>query len=214
MQGLQDAKAPSGEITFRRKKEITQLKGGEIAYIDMPSIFSVSDTKTFIDTMQDAHHIVIREQTITIVISHPLSRPAEFKVSAPRASGFTRAEIARKICDLYRQVYSEEDRTKTQQEGRDIFIPRKLEDHAFIRLNRGLSDGKYGINMYNMCDLILRSVTKGDDKYYLGIESRKPFNRASLLHLYPNGEFRSSSRSAPCIFPTKEPPPDTILLNY
>ena len=141
------------------RKVTFQVKCAESDYIS-PYI-SIANPDEDIQNMQDAEDVVIPEECITIVINYPLLRPAEFQASSN--TGFTRADIAKKIAELYHQVYCEEDATKSSDQGRLTSLGSA---------NRGISDGKYGIALHDIEDLLLHTVRKcRDGKYYCLVDS-------------------------------------------
>jgi hypothetical protein len=122
---------------------------------------SLYDGSDDIRHMKHAEAIVIPQSSITMVVTYPMERPHEFVLTAPSSTGFTRGELARQICLLYRRIYREENETTSAPPP---MIPGLL--------NRGPTSGRYGIRMHYLSDLLLHTVSqRGDGKFTLGIDS-------------------------------------------
>jgi hypothetical protein len=96
---------------------------------------------------------------INIEYSYPLSNSVIFSFITNNQLGFTRAELAKKICDCYKQIYDAEDAV-----GYPGHIPGML--------NRNESNGQYGIWGHDIGDLLLHSVYQVNDNLFkLGVDS-------------------------------------------
>lgn len=88
--------------------------------------------------------VVIPMNKIKVYYDYPLSIPATFEFKADQEAGFTRAELARKICRGYQKIYQEEDAA--------------VGDPG----HRAQSEGPYGIFGHDIGDLVLRTVKQID----------------------------------------------------
>jgi hypothetical protein len=113
--------------------------------------------------MQDRDEVVIpRKERITVAISYPLRQEYLFELQADDPAGFRRGELARKIADLYEHIYSAEADTAPD--------PGSV---APGMLNRGFSDGAYGVYGHGLDDLLLCGVVydAARDVYTLQVDS-------------------------------------------
>jgi len=100
------------------------------------------------DQLIDATRVVLRANRATLVIDYPLRRPARFEILPDDADGaFTVRGLVRAVAERYAQVYAEEDKTASKPAGR---MPGLL--------NRNETDGKYGISMHVIGDLVLEGI--------------------------------------------------------
>jgi hypothetical protein len=136
---------------------------GEYESADYPSPYiSLAHPAADLAHLQHPDEVVIHAPSIRVVADYPLGGTFEFDVlPGDGRSEFTRAALARAISDLYQRIYKEEEETAG---GPTPCIPGMY--------NRGFSKGKYGIWGHYLEDLLLTDVyTRGDGKYYLGIDS-------------------------------------------
>lgn len=95
-------------------------------------------------TLIDGDEIVVEASSITIVFSYPLSREVEFTFENNRP--YTRKDFWRVVYEGYKRIYREED----DAEGSTDNLPGML--------NRGFSEGPYGIWGHHIDDLYLEGV--------------------------------------------------------
>jgi hypothetical protein len=118
--------------------------------------------------MRNAEEIVFTGTNLIVVLDYPLRKEANFPISATSPQGFTRSELARKVAELYKKVYEEEEQT-----SKIAVIPLK-ERKGLI--NRNETNGKYGIWGHDLDDLVLHTIeisreADGSILAYLGIDS-------------------------------------------
>eukprot|EP00611_Tribonema_gayanum_P030334 TRINITY_DN8403_c0_g1_i1.p3 TRINITY_DN8403_c0_g1~~TRINITY_DN8403_c0_g1_i1.p3 ORF type:complete len:197 (-),score=51.40 TRINITY_DN8403_c0_g1_i1:899-1489(-) len=145
-----DGKPPRRNITFT-------IGEGE----DERHYISLENPDEALAEMPDADEVVIAEKSIAVELTYPLSGVHRFKLRADTAAGFTRRGLVKRISETYHQVYREEERTQSRP-------PPVL---GFL-MNRGPTDGKYGIWGHVLGDLVLHTVSRDKDgTYSLGIDS-------------------------------------------
>jgi hypothetical protein len=94
---------------------------------------------------------------IEIVIDYPLTRPTTLHMEKP----ITVERFARGLAAAYKVIYQEEERTSSKEAG---LMPGTL--------NRGETDGTYGIASHGIEDLYLEGASRrSDGKWYLTIGS-------------------------------------------
>lgn len=118
--------------------------------------------------MRNAQEVVFTGTNLIVVLDYPLRKEANFPISASSPRGFTRSELARKVADLYKRVYEEEEQTS-------IIAVIPLEQRKRL-LNRNETNGKYGIWGHDLNDLVLHTIeisrkANGTVLAYLGIDS-------------------------------------------
>ncbi len=96
--------------------------------------------------------VVIHDNNITIRITYPLKIPATFDHSSDTCTGFTRKQLAKIIARDYHRVYDEEKESQLAE-------PQK---HPML-INRGTSNGKYGIWGHDIGDLILHTAVVNNE---------------------------------------------------
>jgi hypothetical protein len=136
---------------------------GDYGSAEQPSPYiNLFDPTSCIANLRNPEEVVIHAPSIRIVADYPFSREFEFEVTpGDGRTEFTRAALARAVADLYQRIYDEEDETAG---GPTPNIPGLL--------NRGRSEGTYGIWGHDLGDLVLHTVHKGHDgRYSLGIDS-------------------------------------------
>ncbi|KAG5177279.1 hypothetical protein JKP88DRAFT_332877 [Tribonema minus] len=146
-----DGKPPRRDITFT-------IGEGE----DERHYISLESPDEALAEMHDADEVVIAEKHIVVELTYPLSGTFRFKLHADTAAGFTRRGLVKRISDTYHQVfYRDEERTQSRSPPCSGFL-----------INRGFSDGKYGIWGHVLGDLVLHTVSRDKDGTYgLGIDS-------------------------------------------
>lgn len=108
---------------------------------------NISDPDENIKNQEFPDEIVIPMKEIRIEYSYPLDDPVVFTYNSDANTGFTRSELARKICEGYQRIYKEED---------EAVGPTG--NVSSIMLNRAQSAGPYGIWGHHISDLALHSV--------------------------------------------------------
>lgn len=98
-------------------------------------------------------------KTIKVRYTYPLGNPVTFEYHSDKEEGFTRVELARKICAGYAKIYEEEGEAET------------IAPHL---LNRAQSDGLYGIWGHDIENLMLHTVEQVEGNLFeLGVDSKK-----------------------------------------
>jgi len=118
--------------------------------------------------MRNAEEVVFTGTELIVILDYPLRKEVSFSISASSPRGFTRAELARKVADLYKRVYEEEAQT-----SKITVIP--LEQRKGL-INRNETNGRYGIWGHDLSDLVLHTIeisrkADGTVVAYLGIDS-------------------------------------------
>ena len=114
---------------------------GEFSSIHIESFKEARAKKMLLD----AEVVVVPTPEIEIKFSYPMTVP---KVVVRKSdTGFTLLDIAKIVHEEYVKIYREEDETKKHQEA-----------HGGGLLNRGDSDGKYGIWGHDLGDLYLEGA--------------------------------------------------------
>lgn len=90
-------------------------------------------------------------QALTCVINYPLSQECKFQITK-RGDYFYLSDIILAICDKYREIYAEEDTTSTIKAEN---IPGWW--------NRNETDGKWGISLHYLDELILTDIVLDTD---------------------------------------------------
>jgi hypothetical protein len=104
-----------------------------------------------------AHTLMDDRDAIEVVIDYPLAHPTTLHMTKP----LTVERFARGVAAAYKIIYQEEERTSTKEAG---LVPGTL--------NRGDTDGTYGIVMHGIEDLYLEGASRrSDGKWYLMIGS-------------------------------------------
>lgn len=98
--------------------------------------------------------IVIPDTQITIEIAFPLASPHKFVVSSNDEKGFTKSYLAEAIARLYERIYDEEAKTTHTAVGQ---IP------GLDKRNR--TNGTYGIWGYDISELVMMAVRRGEREY-------------------------------------------------
>jgi hypothetical protein len=104
-----------------------------------------------------ASTIMDDRDAIDVVIDYPLTRPTTLHMTKP----ITVERFARGVAAAYKVIYHEEERTST-----------RVVELAAGTLNRGESDGTYGIASHGIESLYLEGASRrSDGKWYLMIGS-------------------------------------------
>ncbi|MBC3873975.1 hypothetical protein [Undibacterium flavidum] len=150
------------EITFSVTATPDQEKEFKDKIVPWASIKnSEVDSKRLIDSTRK----VISESEATVIIDYPVRKPVNFKITSK--DGFTRGDLLRRIGQIYRQMYRDEEASST--------IKTVPIDKRKGLINRNATDGKYGIWGHDIDDLDISSATiscsNGKCTIDLGIES-------------------------------------------
>lgn len=101
----------------------------------------------------------VGKKTVTVEFAYPLREAVRFDLELPDDARV--ADLIDAVCIQYAVIYKEEDETKTAPES----------DTGQL-LNRGATNGKYGISGHVLEDLFIESITEGEDGIFrLGIGS-------------------------------------------
>ena len=111
---------------------------------------NLADPEKDLKQMRNAEEVVFSGTNLIVVLDYPLRKEVTFPISASSPSGFTRAELVRKVADLYKRVYDEETQT-----SKIAVIP--LEKRKGL-INRNETNGKYGIWGHDLGDLVLHTI--------------------------------------------------------
>ena len=150
------------EVTFSVKATTDQEKEFKDKIVPWASIKnSESDSIRLIDSNLK----VINAREATVIIDYPVRKPVNFKITSD--SGFTKSDLLRKIGQIYRQLYKDEEASST--------IKTVPMDKRKGVVNRNATNGKYGIWGHDIDDLDINSATiscnNGKCIIELGIES-------------------------------------------
>ena len=150
------------EINFSIKASVEQEKDFKDKIVPWASIKnSESDSTRLIDSNLK----VISISEASLVIDYPVRKPVNFKITS--MNGFTKGELLRKIGQIYRKMYEDEEVSSTVKT-----IPMAKRKGL---INRNTTDGVYGIWGHDIDDLVLSSATisckNGKCIIELGIES-------------------------------------------
>ena len=125
---------------------------------DMSCYINIESPEDDILGQEFPDEIVIPFNEILIKYTYPLSKSVVLGFKSD--NGFTRAELARKICEGYHRIYNEEESA--------VGNPGNISG----MLNRALSEGPYGIYGHDIGDLLLYSVRQIDGNMFgLGVDS-------------------------------------------
>lgn len=100
----------------------------------------------------------LQGKTLKCTINYPLSKPCIFDITIPKR-GFPINDIIESVINKYKEIYKEEDETLTE-----------LSESPFL-LNRGVSNGKYGIWGHVISDLYLERIYLNEDEITLSVGS-------------------------------------------
>lgn len=125
----------------------------------------LADPKDDIANMLEPDEIVIHKKKIRIKFDYPIDSEPVFLLEAPAGSaGFSRAQLAYTVSKIYQYIYEDEDKS-SQTIQKNPGLPNLV--------NRGTSDGRYGIWGHSLGDLDLGSVSynPAEDLYSLSVDS-------------------------------------------
>jgi len=111
---------------------------------------SIIDSDHDLSSLSNGDVKAVEEKDVTLVLDYPLAKPLEVDVHSD--TGFSKKHLAKLVCDLYTQIYKEEDEAlKSTQKS------------------------KYGIRGHDLSELALAalSIKKKDTKVYVyaGVDS-------------------------------------------
>lgn len=147
----------SFEVKTNNKKD---FENGLIPYA------SIENAKLEIPDLDKKDEVVIKENSIKIIIDYPLTKQYEFTLTSKM--GFTRKQLLSEISAHYFKLYEEEEKTATIKT-----IPI---DKRTTMYNRNQTNGKYGVWGHDIADLVLSEIqvfksSNGEIILMLGIES-------------------------------------------
>lgn len=126
---------------------------------DISCYISIESPDADIKGQRYPDEIVIPMNEIRIQYTYPLTNPAIMIFNSDKETGFTRAELVRKVCDGYKKIYDAENAV-----GDPGYLTRFL--------NRAKSDGPYGIWGHYIGDLVLHEVRQIEGNLFgLGVDS-------------------------------------------
>jgi hypothetical protein len=139
---------------------LTDYPEGFIPYIE------IEHPEKSIKQLVNKDEIVIKEDTITLIIDYPLTN--EFRLKINSKHGFTRRELTTEISKAYYKLYEDEEATATIKT-----VPVAQRTTLY---NRNQTNGKYGIWGHDIADLVLADVmvykaSNGELLLSLNIES-------------------------------------------
>jgi len=111
---------------------------------------NLADPQKDLKQMRGPEEVVFTGTELIVILDYPLRNESSFPISASSPSGFTRAELARKVADLYRRIYEEEAQTSK--------IPVTPVEQRKGLINRNQTNGKYGIWGHDLSDLVLHTI--------------------------------------------------------
>jgi hypothetical protein len=130
-------------IEFQVKtNNLTDYPEGFIPYIEL------EHPEKSIKQLINKDEIVVKEDTITLIIEYPLT--SEYRLKINSKHGFTRRELIMEISKAYHKLYEEEEATATIKT-----VPVAQRTTLY---NRNQTNGKYGIWGHDIADLILAEV--------------------------------------------------------
>jgi hypothetical protein len=118
--------------------------------IAFPGGIRLRDPERSLALLDKPDEIVIPFDRAVLVIDYPLTTPASVAIEAPLPLGFTRAALAKAICDEYAHVYEAEEGTAATKT-----IP--IEERGVMR-SRNRTDGAYGIWGHDLQDLVVTAA--------------------------------------------------------
>lgn len=127
---------------------------------------SIENAKQDIPNLYKGDEIVIKDNSVKIIIDYPLTNQYEFTITSN--NGFSRKQLLSEINLHYFKIYEEEEKSATIKT-----IPI---DKRTTIYNRNQTDGKYGIWGHDIADLVLSEIevyktSTGQIILILGIES-------------------------------------------
>jgi hypothetical protein len=127
---------------------------------------SIGKAKQDIPNLYKKDEIVIKENSVKIIIDYPLTNQYEFTLTSNK--GFTREQLLAEISLHYFKLYEEEENSATVK---TIPIDKRTKMY-----NRNQTNGKYGIWGHDIADLDLSEIqvfkaANGQIILTLGIES-------------------------------------------
>jgi hypothetical protein len=130
------------QIAFQVKAKPEEAKDFDNGIIDFISI-----EQPEVSQLLKPNEMVLPYNSVTLVIDYPLEHRAFFEITTTQ-QGFSRKELIEAISKRYHEVYEEESKTQTAPTESSPTV-----------MNRGRSNGKYGIWGHSISDLVLDSVS-------------------------------------------------------
>jgi hypothetical protein len=118
--------------------------------IAFPGGLRLREPSRSLAALDQPDEIVIPHPQAVLVIDYPLTTPASVPIEAPLPLGFTRAALAKAICDEYAHIYDAEEGTAATKT-----IP--IEERGAMR-GRNRTDGAYGIWGHDLQDLVVTAA--------------------------------------------------------
>jgi hypothetical protein len=118
--------------------------------VAFPGGLRLRDPARSLVALDKPDEIVIPFPQAVLVIDYPLTTPASVPIEAPLPLGFTRAALAKAICDEYAHIYDAEEGTAATKT-----IP--IEERGPMR-GRNRTDGAYGIWGHDLQDLVVTAA--------------------------------------------------------
>jgi hypothetical protein len=126
--------------------------------------------RPYMDGLLNKDEMVIHEKTIWVEFNYPMNKSHIFTFYSK--DGFTREQIAERICDQYQKIYEEERETSTIEPMTFGQYFSKTGLYKGPQFNRITTNGKYGIHTHCLRALCLVGI-RYDDKegiYRLDVE--------------------------------------------
>jgi hypothetical protein len=118
--------------------------------IAFPGGLRLRDPERSLASLDKPDEIVIPFPQAVLVIDYPLTTAASVPIEAPLALGFTRAALAKAICDEYAHIYDAEEGTAATK---TIPIAERVATRG-----RNRTDGAYGIWGHDLQDLVVTAA--------------------------------------------------------
>ncbi|WP_332736279.1 hypothetical protein [Flavihumibacter sp.] len=109
---------------------------------------SIENAKQDIPNLYKKDEVVIKENSVKIIIDYPLTNQYEFTLTSNK--GFTRQQLLEEISFNYFKIYEEEEKSATVKT-----IPI---DKRTTMYNRNQTNGIYGIWGHDIADLVLSEI--------------------------------------------------------
>jgi hypothetical protein len=118
--------------------------------IAFPAGLRLRDPERSLASLDKPDEIVIPFAQAVLVIDYPLTTPASVPIEAPLPLGFTRAALAKLICEEYAHIYEAEEGTAATKT-----VP--IAERGAGR-GRNRTDGAYGIWGHDLQDLVVTAA--------------------------------------------------------
>lgn len=162
-------------VTFERRYDAA------LGWDDIDNVspyINVSDPDDDIAGQRYPDELVIPATTIRIKYTYPLSVEAMFEYTSDNPRGFTRANLARVVCEGYQDIYDEEFPSAPMQLQPEVASRDDAPDDSsdgFVNAceaRMARCTYTYGIRDHDIGDLALHTVTQVDGNLFrLGVNS-------------------------------------------